>query len=275
MNIHIIYRLCDKVDAVNGLSRPFNLNKAKTIQHCFKSLVASLGDNPWAMTVLADDVTPETIQFISDNAPKRFDIFNITKSVADADGVLPDIEQPLIVEGAPHNSNYMRILEAKPALKNLGSIQRAYDVADKIKGDDTWVYFLEDDYLHDFATFWMRLNDFVSFSEQTKFALPFFIHPSDYPDQYTRLLTRCYLFQTNSGYWREVCSTTGTFMCHIKTYRKFADFIKESGTDDGKLSSIFKKSALCFSPMPGLATHMHDGVMSNYVHWEKIVKATE
>ena len=52
---------------------------------------------------------------------------------------------------------------------------------------------------------------------------------------------------------------------------QFADFIKSCKTDDGRLSTIFKKLAFCFSPLPGIATHMHEGVMSNYINWEEII----
>jgi hypothetical protein len=272
MNIHVIYRLCDKVDAVNGLARPFGLTKAKVIQACFRSLVKSFGKSPWAMTILADDVTQGTKDFISSNSPEDFKLFDITPKVKEDNGQLPVVPIPFVTSGALYNSAYIRILESNPPLKNAGSLQRAYEVADSIEDENTWIYFLEDDYFHDWNSFLVKLVDFANFVQTYQFALPIFIHPSDYPDQYSRLLSRCYLFQTRSGYWREVCSTTGTFMCQAKTYRKFADHIKSCGTDDGKLSSIFKKEALCFSPLPGYATHMHEGVMSNYVNWEAMVK---
>lgn len=273
MNLHIIYRLCDKVDAVNGLPRPYGMKKTQIIQACFKSLIKSLGEQPWAMTILADDVTPETKDFVLSNAPKSFKLIDITSEVKESDGKLPSIPKVSVVpDKGLLNTGYIRLLESNPPLKNAGSLMRAYEIADSVEDEDTWLYFLEDDYFHDWNNFPTRLLDFEQFAKAQNFALPIFIHPSDYPDQYTRLLSRCYIFQTRFGYWREVCSTTGTFLCQAKTYRKFSEHIKNCNVDDGKLSSIFKREALCFSPMPGFATHMHEGVMSGYVNWEQAVK---
>jgi len=268
MNVHVIYRLCDKVDSVHGLKRPFNMSKQDVIKVCFKSLVNSFGDYPWAITVIADDVRPETKQLILDTIPKSFTVLDLNK-----DEKVPEVEPPVINnEGKLFNSYYLRMLEFNPPLKNLGSLMKAYEIADGIKDPNTWIYFLEDDYLHHQQAFFPRMVDFNNFCDQYKFALPVFVHPSDYPDQYTRLLTRCYIYQTTYGYWREVCSTTGTFMCKATTYKKFAAHLKACGTDDGKISAVFKKSAFCFSPLPGFATHCHEGVMSNFVNWEQITK---
>ncbi len=271
MNIHVIYRLCDKVDAVNGLPRPFGLTKAQVIKACFKSLMKSFENYPWAMTIVADDVSEPTREKLESLMPQGFKWIDITQEVT-TENSLPVIPPVLTVSGEGLlNTAYIRYVNSNPPLRNAGSLLRAYQVADKIEDPETLIYFLEDDYLHNWTNFLPRLDDFLQFEKAYNFALPFFIHPSDYPDQYTRLLSRCYLFQTKYGYWREVCSTTGTFMCKAKTYKKFAKFLKECSTDDGKLSTIFKKEALCFSPMPGFATHMHEGVMGNYVDWKAIL----
>jgi hypothetical protein len=273
MNIHIIYRVCDKVDAVNGLKRPFGLKKADVIKACYRSLVKSFGEAPWAMTVLADDVSEDTRDFISNNAPANFTLLDITAKVKEDKGVLPGVPAPFGVSGKGiFNTGYIRLVEAKPALKNAGSLLRSFEVADGIQDPETWIYFLEDDYLHDWNNFAVRLASFTDFIKGYKFAQPIFIHPTDYPDQYTRLLSRCYMFQTPFGYWREVSSTTCTFLCQAKTYRKFADHLKACNVDDGKLSTIFKKDAMCFSPLPSAAAHMHEGVMPAYVDWERLTK---
>jgi hypothetical protein len=47
---------------------------------------------------------------------------------------------------------------------------------------------------------------------------------------------------------------------------------KQDG-NDGALSEIFQNNALCFSPLPGIATHMHKGTFSNYVNWEEIINS--
>jgi hypothetical protein len=151
-------------------------------------------------------------------------------------------------------------------------MQKCYEIADTLKNDNDWVYFVEDDYLHDNQFFASRISNFAEFAEKRQLLPDIFIHPTDYPDQYTRLLARNYIFQTPTGYWREVSSTTMTFMCKVRSYKKYSSHFKNCGVDDGKLSNIFKKSALCFSPLPGVATHMHEGVMSGYIRWEDFLK---
>jgi hypothetical protein len=275
MSMHVIYRLCDKVDAVNGLPRPFGLKKKEVIQTCFTSLIRAFSGIHWSMTILADDISQETREFVSSHAPANFDLQDITEAVKNNGGklppILPNVQAP---DGKIANSNYIRLLESNPPLKNEGSILRSFEVADTIQDDNSWVFFLEDDYLLDAGNFMNRFVDFLMFADSFKFALPIFVHPSDYPDQYTRLLSRNYIFQTRFGYWREVSSTTFTFLAQVKGYKHFAEHFKSCavGANDGKLSSIFKKDALCFSPLPGLAAHMHEGVMSNYINWEGMVK---
>ena len=53
---------------------------------------------------------------------------------------------------------------------------------------------------------------------------------------------------------------------------KFIDVFKKSseGAQDGEFSKIFGEKALCFSPIPGLASHMHQGTMEPYVLWDMI-----
>ena len=61
-----------------------------------------------------------------------------------------------------------------------------------------------------------------------------------------------------------------------KTLRRFEIYINESAIlpSDSILSEKvygrlwFKNKALCVSPIPGLSTHMTDGVMTPFVDWE-------
>lgn len=239
MKLEIIYRLCDKPEAENRLPRPFGMNKKQVIGSCLTSLVKSvetLGD-ACQIHIIGDDLTTETKEFVAEVAPKAKSLF------------------------------------FNPPLKNAGSLKKAFEIAGSIEGhgEDTWVYFCEDDYLHDPNTFVPRFLDFVALSKSKGFALPVFYHPTDYPDQYTRLLSRTYLFQGVTGYFREVASTTMTVACQLKTFKQFSSWFNECTVDDGKFSTIFKKSALCFSPLPGTATHMHEGVMSTYVNWPAVM----
>jgi hypothetical protein len=54
-----------------------------------------------------------------------------------------------------------------------------------------------------------------------------------------------------------------------------------TGADDGRLSEIFghengtkktSQTAICFSPIPGDAAHVHEKVMSYFINWEQVYK---
>jgi hypothetical protein len=102
-----------------------------------------------------------------------------------------------------------------------------------------------------------------------------FVHPTDYPDRYLRveeMMTRKLIFLGLTGHFREIYNSTGTFMGKVKTFKKYENELNEFAftCDDGKFSeNVFRKTPL-FSPLPGLATHMHEGVMPFYVDWKAV-----
>jgi hypothetical protein len=243
--LKIIYRACDVVNSLHGSldgsfnPRPLNLSKKDVIKICLQSLVDCLKtiDEQYEVHVIGDRVTDDTWNFIN----KKLN---------------------------PKTS-----FNSQEALRDSGSLLKCSELAMKFIDED-FIYFVEDDYLHNKETFWQKLKDFKNFANENLNA-PWFIHPTDYPDQYNRLLKRCLIFQTPSGYWREVANTTHTFMCYKKFYKLFVDHFRECHKEDGNdgaLSEIFQKNALCFSPLPGIATHLHNGTYSNYVDWFKILK---
>lgn len=242
--IKIIYRACDVVNSLHGSldgsanPRPFNLSKKEVIKICLRSLLDCLNsiDEEYEIHVIGDRVSKDTWDFITTNL------------------------------------NPKTSFNSKEALKDSGSLLKCSELAMKFDDED-FIYFVEDDYLHDKDTFWQKLKDFKNFANQN-IKIPWFIHPTDYPDQYNRLLKRCYIFQTPSGYWREVANTTHTFMCYKKYYKIFVEHFRECHKEDGNdgaLSEIFQKNALCFSPLPGIATHMHKGTFSNYIDWNNLI----
>jgi hypothetical protein len=242
MKLHIIYRICDKPTSVSGIPRPLNLTKKQVIGCCLPSLVDSflLMGESCGLTVLADDLTDETKEYLK----------QVTSKLS-----LVDIQH------------------FNPSLKPIGSLLKAYEIADSITDnpDDTWVYFCEDDFLHDKSTFLVRFFDFVALMNARSLALPTLYHPSDNPLQYGSTIARSYIYQSATGYFREVNHSTKTFICQLKTYQKLSKWLKECAIDEDKFASAFKKSTLCFSPIPGTTTHLHEGLMSNYIDWQKII----
>jgi hypothetical protein len=235
--LKVIYRACDLVESVNGSKvRPLNLNKKEIIKISSASLSDCISDIEHEVYIIGDRISEETELFLK-NTFNPIHFFN-------------SIEE----------------------LGSGGSLLKSSEIASSFKDDDL-IFFAEDDYLYDKNSFSKKLLDFVNFANKN-FEFDWFIHPTDYPDQYTRSINRSYIFQTETGYWREVSSTTGTFLCLGKSYNKFKQYFDEcfiSNDKDGNLSKIFPKQALCFSPLPGIGTHLHVGTYSNYIDWNSLI----
>lgn len=247
----IIYRACETVNSVNGLPRPWGLSKREIIELSFKSLSKAVENKPHEIHIIGDSLSEDLISFFKKISPEAK-------------------------------------IESYNDLGNAKSLYKCFEKADSFSDDDL-IYFCEDDYLHFYPSFHERGLAFAEFAKGN--ALDFFFHPSDYPDQYRSGNTkRSYIFALKSGHMREVSSTTFTFMCLGKTYKKHSELLKscamykrfidpktkgavmsDCGADDGRFSEIFGKEALCFSPLPGIATHLHVGTTSAFVEWD-IVK---
>ena len=250
---HIIFRTCDLVHSLHNTPRPFDLDKRSLIKCCFKSLYNAVRDYPHSITILGDRLSDELKQFFAD--------YNVTM--------------------------------LNEELGNDASIRRTIELALE-RPDDEWVYFCEDDYLHTPESFlWM--NDLIANREQyidshrylgnSLFGskkdigpVPLIIHPPDYPDRYSRPLNFSLLFLTKYCHWRQIVNTTFTFMMQARTVKQYREILLKSvkGANDGYLSDHLYAStklgskALCLSPIPGIATHMHEEVMTPLVDWERI-----
>lgn len=149
---------------------------------------------------------------------------------------------------------------------NLGPHESAklqYKLAKEVDDTDI-VYFVEDDYFH----FPKSISAQIDWINNTKS----WIHPTDYPDRYTRvddLKTRWLIGLSKYCHWRQIANTTCTFMAPAERLKKHLDFFIECGIDDGRISSVFKSEPL-FSPIPTLAVHMHEGTIPFGVNMEKL-----
>ena len=108
---------------------------------------------------------------------------------------------------------------------------------------------------------------------------PLILHPADYPDRYKHdQLTLSFLFRTPLNHWRQIGNATFTLLAEAKTFKRYRSaFLRSArGADDDYLSHWvlerlpYRGRALCLSPIPGVATHMHDGVMTPLVDWEAV-----
>jgi hypothetical protein len=251
---NVIFRACDKVNAVNKKPRPFGLTKAQLIKICFLSLLDAMKGREHRITVLGDKLSDEMLTF--------FRTFNI-KLILGEYGNDASIRESLKIASAVH--------------------------------DDEWVYFCEDDYLH-LPNAFTLIDNFIKEKNET-FRLPIqlnrplsllylfeknlFIFPPDYPDRYkAKYMKRSLILQSSDCHWREVSNITFTFLAKSSVIKNQLSVLNRAsiGAQDKWMSKkLFEKSdfsggSICFSPMPGLTTHMHIDTMSPLIDWEKITQ---
>jgi len=249
---HIIFRTCDIVHSVHNAPRPFDLDKQTLIKICFLSLYTSVKDFNHTIFILGDRLSDEMMTF--------FKQFPVTIS--------------------------------NEELGNDKSIRRSVEEA-CAQSDNTWVYLCEDDYLHQPDAFlWMadlieNRDDYIGQRPMLRLRrgvnrlkrVPIVIHTPDYPDRYLQKYMRYSLIFTGKYcHWRQVTSTTFTFMAEAQFFkRNYLLLLRSSeGARDRYMSKKifgdrwFGSKALCLSPIPGLATHMHEEVMTPLVDWQVI-----
>jgi hypothetical protein len=254
----VIFRTCDKINSVHQTPRPFGLGKRELIRVCFRSLVTALQGYAHSIHIIADDLSDEMTEF--------FKQYPVT-----------------ITAGTFGNENSIR-----------ESLKQAFEYP-----DEDWVYLCEDDYLHQPQTF-LCIQDLIDHREEIlltkprgilarrrlgnlkgRLALrPLVIHPADYPDRYDPRERRpSLLFLSQYCHWRQISNTTFTFIAEAKSFKEFRAPLEASihEANDGYLSEKiyarmnFRNRALAVSPIPGLTTHMHEGVMTPLVDWERVV----
>ncbi|NDI98965.1 hypothetical protein GWA97_07750 [Flavobacterium sp. LaA7.5] len=260
--INVIFRSCDLVNAVHNAPRPFNLDKKTLIKICFKSLYNALQGFNYHIVVLGDNLSPEMKSFFS-----GFDIE--------------------FIEGVFGNDN---------------SIRETIKIAERFN-DDEWVYFCEDDYLHTKDAMQkiitliteketilpgnIKIKQLLRKRQITLLSIPRFfkkpnlvVFPADYPDRYMQEFSkRDFIFHTTNSHWRQVYDTTFTFLMQVKEVKNKRQILWKSANkaNDRYLSSnlygksFFFNKLLCLSPLPSVATHMHEQTMSPLQDWEGIV----
>jgi hypothetical protein len=254
---HIILRTCDVVHSLHNAPRPYGLDKRTLIKVCFLSLLKSLEGFEYKIHIVGDRLSDEMLAFFRQYP----------------------VEMTLGEYG------------------NDESIRQCLRIAYLLPEED-WAYICEDDYLHTPNAFlWIddlikhkkeylgdkALARSVRFIRVKLHKRHIVIHTPDYPDRYKRRYMRFGLiFLSRYCHWRQISNTTFTLMAQVRTFKKFQRIFDGSaaGASDGYLSRHlfagirFGNKALCLSPIPGVATHMHEDVMTPLVDWEKIVKDT-
>lgn len=257
---NVIFRTCDAVQALRG-TRPFGLDKRTLIQECFLSLYDSIRPFPHTIHILGDKLSPEIQAFFA--------------------GLQKEDPSITLSNGSYGNDESIR-----------QSLAKAMTFP-----DDEWVYLCEDDYLHTPEAFpWIdelitHRHEVLRYTPRRSFfrwflgrldQKPLMIHPADYPDRYRHdYLTLSFLFRTKYNHWRQIGNATFTLLAEAKTFKKYrkALFRSAQGANDDYLSHWvlerlpYRGRAFCLSPIPGVATHMHEDVMTPLVDWNVVHNA--
>lgn len=255
----IIFRCCDIVNSVHLAPRVFGLDKKTIIKASFFSLYQSLQGYDYSIDIVGDRLSDEMLDYFS----------NFRNIVV-------------------HNHTN--------GLGNDGSIRETLRLATTFDEND-WVFFCEDDYL--FTPNAMEVIDTLIQERTTVLAMensftfpnmfigkletkPLMIFPSDQPSYYNhKRKYHSLLFSTSNSYWRQIPTVTFTFLMEGKYVRKYFDLLYRTsyGANDfyisytliGKLFYKFRPF-LTITPMPSVAAHLHEGVLSPLMDWETIMK---
>lgn len=262
LKINIIFRTCDKVNAVHGSPRPFNLDKLTLIKICFMSLVEALKDNEHKIFIIADDISIELTEFFSKfNVTMIHGVFGNDNSLRKSFELAKGIDNEELIYFC--EDDYLHTIETFDAILEVLNYPQQ-TIPGKVNYKTR---------LRKREITWFKLKRFSKKPELLVF-------PCDYPDRYkNQFLKKNFIFQTPSLHWRQIEDITFTFLLKAETFKKnYNTFIRSSNkANDRYLSkkllgcSFFYKKILGLSPLPSLSCHMHVETMSAIVDWESLV----
>lgn len=173
------------------------------------------------------------------------------------------------------------------SLKGTGngvSLEACYNWA-RDKGD-SYLFFVEDDYLHDPDCLPEMLYELDFFKLKLSHEVALF--PYDNIDNYVQMSKNnepCFMALGSRRHWRTVTNTTSTFLCSKKILERYW-FLFERMTQYGKDPSVnrdnttnviwtapYKQAggAYLLSPIPSLAIHFHfKGHIIPFIDWKNL-----
>lgn len=147
--------------------------------------------------------------------------------------------------------------------------------------DEDIIYFLEDDYLHVDGWVDIMLEGFKQLNAEY---YTLYDHKDKYFLQpYQKLQSS--IIATKSVHWRTTPSTTNTYACRAKTFKKhlsihkeYCDLQRGFTRDHDKFQRLWQEGSNLVSSLPGYSTHVETPYLSPVVDWENYsyinVKAT-
>lgn len=140
--------------------------------------------------------------------------------------------------------------------------------------DNDIIYFLEDDYIHQYGWVDIMLEGFSSISvdyitlydHNDKYFLP------SYQNLQSKILV------TKNIHWRTTPSTTNTYACrfkifkkHIHIHKEYCDLDRGFTRDHDKFIRLWQEGSNLISPIPGYSTHAETPYMSPTLNWKEVV----
>ncbi len=278
---NVIFRTCDVVNAINNNPRPFDLTKADLIKVCFLSLLDALNGVEYKIIALGDKLTSGMIDFF-----KKFEVEIILGNYGNDQSIretlkiannIPDDEWIYFCE-----DDYLHLQNCFQKIDTLLNEQdktfeyvNTKDSYVKKENKGKFYNFLRKSkryFDNNFRNF--NLTTYVNFSKKD-----LFIFLPDYPDRYLpKYRKHSLIFQTSDYYFRQVTDVTFSFVVKSSTVKKHFQFLNKTAhkANDTLLSTKlfgkygFMAPALCVSPMPGFATHMHRDTLTKLINWEEI-----
>jgi len=203
-----------------------------------------------------------------------YSVFHINKNDINifADNTSPETDELI-----------QKISKKAPIKTSFGSsgqsFRNVYEKAISENTDDTIIYFVENDYIHN----WGSMNAIIEGIEMGADYVTLYDHPDKYIDkdkggnpevENGGEITQVFL--TNNYHWKLTNSTTMTFAATVKTLIRDAYVIKKhtSGSYPTDYQMCVELRALgktMISPIPGLATHGETMWLSPLIDWQEVM----
>jgi hypothetical protein len=219
------------------------MGKSPLTEQCLHSLVTALNLALKSKRVSEVDLT------VVDDHSDSLDVERLEEVLTRAD--FPSRLTPLVASG------------------NGNSLRWCYEAA-RVEAPEL-IYFVEDDYLHAPEAIGEMVGMFVHAKSQQGQEVVIF--PCDYVARYTNPCVSK-VFLGEARFWRSIDSTTGTFMItrnilekYWPIYKRFTDYGCDPLVTEQSTIDFIYKETLCLAPMPSLALHMHEGLISPYINW--------
>lgn len=188
-----------------------------------------------------------------------------------------DVNITILFDGEPEPEHFINNYKVEMVNMKGGTDGHSFlnlvNYVEKLKIDDNdIVYFLEDDYLHQDG--WVDIMN-EGFNSMNADYISLYDHKDKYFLQpYQRLQSK--IIATKSTHWRTSPSTTNTYACRFKTFKKhihihkeYCDLERGFTRDHDKFQRLWQEGSNLVTSIPGYSTHVETPYLSPVVNWEK------